>query len=150
MGAKLYINTYTIARFHIFTDMQTAEHKIVLDSAEISYDGSIVYITLKGSADLDEEEADKHLKAVFSLTKGAKAAVLVDTSNSFNNVSPEARRKLAGSCEHQIPKVAEAVVIKQLHHRVLFPVYQRLNKPNNPVKAFKKREEALAWLQGFL
>lgn len=130
--------------------MQTVEHKIVLDSAEISYDGSIVYITLKGSADLDEEEAEKHLKSVFSLTNGAKAAVLVDTTGSFNNVTPEARKKLAGSHERQVPKIAEAVVIKQLHHRLLFPFYQRLNRPNNPVKAFKKREEALVWLQGFL
>lgn len=130
--------------------MQTAEHKIVLNSAEISYDGSIVYITFKGSADIDEEEAEKHLEAVFSLTNGAKAVVLVDTTGSFNNVTPEARKLLAGSHEHEIPKIAEAIVIKQLHHRLLFPVYQRLNRPNNPVKAFKKRQDALVWLQGFL
>ncbi len=130
--------------------MQTANQKIVLDTAEISYDGSIVYINLVGSADLDCEEADKHLESVFSLTQGRRAAVLVDTTKSYNNVTPEARKKLSGNYDREIPKIAEAVVIKQLHHRLIFPFYQRLNKPDNPAKAFKKREDALAWLQGFL
>lgn len=75
--------------------------------------------------------------------------MLVDTTLGFSNVSPEARKILAGK-ENNIPKVAEAMVIKSLPNRLLFRFYQKRDNPDNPVKAFSNRDDALDWLKAFI
>lgn len=124
--------------------------KVELDSAEFEYDGSILVVNLIGRKEIDREEAEKHIKAVYSITNGEEACVLVDTTNSYNNVTSEARKIFAGKHDNKIPKIAEAFVIQQLHSRILFRFYQKLAKTNNPCQAFKTKDKALIWLNGFV
>ncbi|MBA3682030.1 MAG: hypothetical protein H0W73_12845 [Bacteroidetes bacterium] len=44
---------------------------------------------------------------------------------------------------------AEALVINSLAQKILLNVYVKLKKPERPAKFFKKKEEAIKWLEQF-
>ena len=45
---------------------------------------------------------------------------------------------------------AEAFVINSLSHKILANIYLKFTKPERPVKFFKKKDEALKWLENYI
>jgi hypothetical protein len=116
-------------------------------SARFEYDGSILTVTFINDEDIDLEEAHRHIDACSKLVGDVPALVLVDTTQSYASVTAEARRLLSGSGERIIPKIAEAIVLKHLHTRLLARFYIKVDRPPNPIKVFSCPNEAREWLK---
>jgi hypothetical protein len=70
-------------------------------------------------------------------------ALIVDTGD-FTTHSPESTR-YARSVEEQDPFLCIAILAEGLARRLAFNVYVRIFRPNVPMRAFERREEAEAW-----
>ncbi|MBK9283955.1 MAG: hypothetical protein IPM51_06490 [Sphingobacteriaceae bacterium] len=117
---------------------KTASFKILNDS--------ILEVTLLENDELiDLEEAKAQFNEITTLTDGKPMAVLLDASKSLHQITPQAKKFLAENDK----KLAEAIVVKALHQRIIATFYINLvsKKQKHPTKIFSNRVEALAWLK---
>ncbi len=96
---------------------------------------------------IDEEEAKRHLAAANTIMLNKKALVLVDATESMHELTPEAKVFIAN---HPI-KIAEAILVKELHQRIIATFYLKLSKSlgNHPTKVFSNVNDAKKWLLTF-
>ncbi len=71
---------------------------------------------------------------------------LVDTKNSFGNITKEAKQYLANSPELNDINLANAIMINTLAMRIVIRTYIKIDKPIQPAKIFKSEVKALEWL----
>ncbi len=96
---------------------------------------------------IDEEEAKRHLEAANTIMSNQKALVLVDATESMHELTPEAKKYIAN---HPI-KIAEAILVKELHQRIIATFYLKLSKSlgNHPTRVFSDINDAKKWLLSF-
>lgn len=109
-------------------------------------DDKIIEIDYLSESEFELEDAIKANNAYFKLSKGKPYVSLIDVRGKFGNISHEARQHYATDEKTKHIRLAEAIVIDQLAHRIVARFYLKTNKPNNPVKIFKQRGEAVKWL----
>lgn len=88
-------------------------------------------------------------EAHMNLSKEDFFCVLLDTSDSFFTVSPEAKKKI-GSKEYARHLYASAFVVNSLATRLAGNFFIRFVKPEAPTRLFSDRETALNWLRSFV
>lgn len=109
-------------------------------------EGDIVLATfLNNNETIDLEEAKEHIKAVQSLVGDKKAPVLVDATQSMQQLTPDAKKYLADNDN----KTAEAILVKALHQRIIASFYLSIvsKNKNHPVNVFTDRAKAIQWLK---
>jgi hypothetical protein len=115
---------------------------------ELLPEGILQVTFLKGEDVIDLEEAKRHVEIGNSLTKGTAVPVMVDATQLLHELSKEGRDYIA---QYSLKK-AEAILVKELHQRIIATFYLKLSGKINkhPVKVFNKREDAIAWLKTFI
>ncbi len=100
---------------------------------------------LDNNLDFDKEEAERQLKYLNNITHGKKFKVLIDATESFHIPTNEAKEILAANDL----KIAEAILIKQTHQRIVANFYMKLTKKKqkHPIKVFSNKEKAIEWLK---
>ena len=78
------------------------------------------------------------------LSKGNKRAVL-SVAGLYGSMTPEARKVDINDAGGYT--MALAIVIRELHQRLLANFYFKLKQVNYPVKTFKNEDDAVEWLQ---
>ncbi len=109
-------------------------------------DDKIIEIDYLSENEFELEDAIKANNAYFELSNGQPFVSLIDVRGKFGNISHEARQHYVTNEKTKNIRLAEAIVIDQLGHRIVANFYLKINKPNNPVKIFKQRDEAIKWL----
>lgn len=115
---------------------------------ELLPEGILQVTFLKGEDVIDLEEAKRQVEIGNLITKGSALPVLVDATQSLHELSKEGREYIA---QYSLKK-AEAILVKELHQRIIATFYLKLSGHINkhPVKVFNKREDAIAWLKTFI
>ena len=114
--------------------------------ADITIDprGFIELKFIPSSEKFDLEEAKLQYKIATSISKERPYLVLIDTTQAIITPNEEAQKFIAELDD----RLAEAFVIKSLGYRLLSKFYIKLST-KNPVRVFKDRESAIAWLLSF-
>lgn len=107
-------------------------------------------LRVAGNSNVHIELADmmENDVAFRELLQGSRAPFLVLFGENVT-ISVEAREYFSESQRSQI-KTAEALVVPQLHHKMLARNHTHSRKPQHPTMTFDSEEDALAWLQQFV
>jgi hypothetical protein len=109
---------------------------------EIDKRGFLRISLIDNSHLFDEDEAKRQIAAAHHLTNGLSYKVLVDTTESTNTPTLEAK-KIIAEVEN---KTKEAVLIKSLGNRILGNIYLKLINRRYPSKLFTNEKAAIDWL----
>ena len=116
-------------------------------TAELSWmqEGILLVKFNKSNEMIDLEEAKEQFTAAMKLTGGKKAKVLVDATESMQQMTHEAKEYLAGN----EMKLTEAIVVKAIHQRLIASFFIKVveKKQLHPVKVFNDMQKALDWLK---
>lgn len=108
-------------------------------------EGNILFLKFKDNdIEIDLEEAKLHQQIAEKLTNSKKMLVLVDARDSMHMLTKEASEFIAAVDV----KIAEAIVVKELHQRLLATFYLKFvqAKSKHPIKVFTDIEKAKSWL----
>ncbi|MGE0568715.1 MAG: hypothetical protein AB7O73_12255 [Bacteroidia bacterium] len=108
-------------------------------------EGNILFLKFKDNdIEIDLEEAKLHQQIAEKLTNSKKMLVLVDARDSMHMLTKEASEFIAAVDV----KIAEAIVVKELHQRLLATFYLKFVqvKSKHPIKVFTDIEKAKSWL----
>ena len=107
----------------------------------------IVLVRVRDYADVDIQDSLETFEAVKRLGKGVKIPVLVFTGEG-GTVTDESRRFSASNKAGE-PTLAEAIVVKNLAHKLIVNFLIKFHMPGRPMKMFTKEAEAIKWLKSF-
>ncbi len=133
-----FIPIFTLAMVASETVISTRCSDIVL------LEPSIVRSAAREGIEMDMPELLENIGAVKRLAGGNKVGLLL-VFPQLADISMEAHRHR--DPQYEAIKVAEAIVICTLGHRLLADVYARMRSKAHPVKVFGDEEKALAWLR---
>lgn len=113
----------------------------------ITKEGLLKIRFLPNSLEIDLEEAKAQIDAAEKLTGNQNMYVLVDARQSMHELTNEAKDYIA---KHPNKK-AEAILVKELHQRIVASFYLKLSsyQNNHPVKVFNDEQAAIGWLLSF-
>ena len=126
----------------------TIIEEIQLETAVVSLrtDG-IIHIRVRDYAEVDIDDSLETFEAVKKLGNGEKMPVLVFTGEG-GTVTDESKR-FSASKEAGEPTLAEAIVVKNLAHKLIINFLIKFHRPGRPMKMFTKANEAIKWLKSY-
>ena len=104
----------------------------------------IIRAAAREGTEMDVPELLENIAAVKHLSGEARVAVLLVFPEEAS-ITMEAHRHR--DQEYEQRKIAEAIVIRSLGHRLLADVYARLRGKSHPIKVFADEERAMIWLR---
>ena len=124
------------------------QKRTAIANFELIPPGILQVTFLKGQEEIDLEEAKRQVAIGEELTKGMPMPVLVDATESLHELTKEAKDYIA---QFSLKK-AEAILVKELHQRIIATFYLKLSGKVNkhPTKVFNHREDAINWLKNYL
>lgn len=108
-------------------------------------EGGIIRVEIKPNIELQPEDLDENAEAYGKILQGKKGLFLI-VFHDFGKSSPESRQKFGDKKRGEIKK-AEALVVRELSHRMESNFYVNRLKPAHPVGIFDNEEDAIAWLK---
>ena len=118
--------------------------KVITPSALILVDDNVVKTYTNPGSELNEESANENAEAILDLIVDARVFhLVVPDPTTLITLNP----REYGNTAFETLKMAEAIVIKTLGHRMLanFYVKERINK--YPIRIFDDENDALAWFK---
>jgi hypothetical protein len=110
-------------------------------------DEGIVHARLKPHIELDLADAEEAIRAITTVSRGARRPVFVDMT-AIKFMSRDARMYFAGPETANVESAA-ALLVRSPLTRAIGNFFLGLNKPLFPTRLFTSESEALAWLRGF-
>jgi hypothetical protein len=107
----------------------------------------IVYVFFKDGMEITVPVQGRLLVAYHEVTGGILHPFIFETGVD-TSINKEARDN-AVLMEDRSPVGRSAVVANNTAHLLIANFYLKFNKPKNPYKVFKSRDEAIKWLKSF-
>lgn len=110
-------------------------------------DDGILVIRYKNNLDFDIEKAKSAIQICENISNGKKMSVLIFTGE-FGDMPDDTRKYLSGKslANHRL---AVALVIKSLAHRIMAFFIISIRKKYYPSMIFSNERDALTWLKKF-
>ena len=105
----------------------------------------IILVRVRDYAEVDICDSLETFEAVKKLGNGKKMPVLVFTGEG-GTVTDESRR-FSASKEAGEPTLAEAIVVKNLAHKLIVNFLIKFHRPGRPMRMFTREGEAVKWLK---
>ena len=119
------------------------EQTVQLKNSQIKILNKDIFFVLY-QKDVHLELSDfKEARAIFEEWSANRNLKLLVEFPNFTSVSSQARDFAE---KNPIAAIAEAIVYKSLAQRILVRFYLLVNRQNHPVRAFRNRARAIAWL----
>jgi hypothetical protein len=106
----------------------------------------IIHIDIFPDVDLDVMEIDLLHQSVLQLSNNEKYAAIA-TSGFGSTISPAAREYSANHHSIKNYRIALAIIVDNLAHRLVGNFFIKFNKPKSPAKLFTSKDEAIEWLR---
>ncbi|MBL4625165.1 MAG: hypothetical protein JKY42_08515 [Flavobacteriales bacterium] len=110
-------------------------------------DKDYTLLRFKDKIDFEEEDATEINDITFEWVKGKPFVVLVDARNIRSNISHKARERFNNDKRISGIRKGQAIVVNNLHTRMLANFYMKFHKPANPIKVFSNYQKAVEWLR---
>jgi hypothetical protein len=104
----------------------------------------ILHVYYKSNTVIDVDIQEKVSKAAFELTGNKKCPCLFEAGD-YCVLTKEARAN-AIKKESDFPATVSAVLVQNLAYKMIADFYNKVNKPKQPYKTFRKVEDAVTWL----
>lgn len=101
----------------------------------------------KDKVDFELEDAIEVDDLTYELVEAKPFVTLVDARNVRSNMSHEARKHFATNKKITAIRKAQAIVVNNLHTKLIANFYMNFHRPSNPVKVFTKYEDAESWVK---
>jgi len=111
-------------------------------------DSGLAYVECFPNTKVDREKAIIFFEECKKLSGGVAKPVLIDAKDMLV-VDRKARQYFSSEAAVSITKAA-AILIGSPISQVIGSFFIGLNRPPFPIKLFSDRDEAIAWLKGFL
>lgn len=112
------------------------------------YENTLVKVVTHENQVLDVEDM-KEIQAARRKLVDGKPYLIYSVTESFASITPEAR--LFGTQKEVIDeRLALAIVVKTLTHRIIGNFFIQLHKKHTPAKLFSNEKDAVKWLMKFL
>lgn len=108
----------------------------------------LVILKFKDNIVLEKEDAKEVDQVIFDkLVKGKPFVVIVDARDVNSSISHEAREFFSKDELVLEIRKAHALVVNNLHTKILANFYIKFHKPINPIKIFSDFDEAYDWVK---
>ncbi len=120
---------------------------IELDKAHLYLlDKGFTLLIFKDKVDFELEDAIEVDDITLDFVDGKPFVTLVDARNISSNMSHEAREYFANDKRIIDIRKAQAIVVNNLHSRLIANFYMTFYKPANPIKIFSDYDKAKKWI----
>ena len=106
-----------------------------------------ICLIYKSNINFELDDAIETNNVIYEMAEGKPFVVLVDGRGVYGNITNEARNYFVTDVKTKDIRLAEAILIDNLPARIFARFYIKVNKPNNPVQIFSKKDEAEKWLE---
>ncbi len=139
----IIFGTYTVKLINIKLNY-TQEIKLEFCTIALRNDGIIENrFSYEEPYEIDAHHVQEIADTITLLSQGKQCAVL-NVAGLYGSMTPEARKvDINGASQYTL---ALAIVISELHQRLLANFYFKLKQVNYPIKTFKSEEDAVEWL----
>lgn len=104
-------------------------------------------LRFKDQVDFEIEDAIEVDDKTYEFVEGKSFVTLVDARNIRSNISHEAREFFATDKKIVAIRKAQAIVVNNLHSRLIANFYMTFHKPTNPIKIFSDYDKAENWVR---
>lgn len=119
--------------------------KVETDVAYISMcDDGIVRVLFKKNKEINPSSLKNLFETFNDLAKGVSYPYLYSAEDGSVIFTTDGNA-YSKQNQHAFPKVCSAFVVTSLAHRLIANFYLKINKPVNPSKLFKDKEDAESW-----
>ena len=118
--------------------------KVITSSALIIIDDDVVKTYTNPDMEYDDQAANENIEAIWGQVRGKRIFNLI-VSDPTTHVTVEARGFTHREFEKL--KIAEAIVIKTLGHRILADYYAQAKSRKYPCKVFDCESKAIEWFE---
>jgi hypothetical protein len=109
------------------------------------YDNGLIESLIHEGAHIDVPYLLEGKQLIERVLQGKKAYVLNEGAG-FYRITREAR-ELSASKDYSSHIACIAVITKHVAIKLVFDLYNKIDKPSVPTKAFTDREQAMKWLE---
>ena len=117
------------------------------DSAIFELREDYLYVRYKDGSIVDLNEAKIQSLIVLELCQGKKVPFIVDFLDISFSVDDESRHYFANIGPHVQLRKSQAILVNNLHSKLISSFYIKFHKPNNPTKLFDTIQDALFWIK---
>ena len=110
-------------------------------------DEGLTLLKFKDKVDFELEDAIEVDEILINLVEGKPFVILIDARNIRSSMSHEARDFFANDKNIIDIRKAQAIVVNNLHSRLIAKFYMTFNKPPNPIKIFNDYKKAEVWIK---
>ena len=107
-------------------------------------DDDMVRVEVKKNVEPELEDLEENYNAYKKLFKAQKLYFLI-VFNEGSNTSLEVRNQFASQNRSSF-KIAEAIVVKSMPHKLIANFVLKVQKPEHKMQVFNNEKEALDWL----
>ena len=104
-------------------------------------------LIFKDKVNFEVKDAIEVDEITYDLIKGGSFVTLVDARNIRSSISHEAREFFASNKKITKIRKGQAIVLNNLHTKLLANFYMKFHKPKNPVKIFSDYDKAEKWIR---
>lgn len=122
--------------------------RLFKEFGQLEYENRILSVRISEGLELTEQILETIFLEGDKLAEGSRFCVLADVRNNVSS-SSEAR-KYGAKNEHTRNHIAYAMLADTTAVILLSNFFIKVNRPAIPTRLFKKEDEALTWLKGFL
>lgn len=118
-----------------------------LYSATITFDEEgVLLVKFKDNVEVGIGEAIELVDVSLELVAGKSFYLLVDARDIFSSMDHESRKYIAGHEEYNRLNIAQAIIVNNMHIRLIANFYFKFYGHVNPVKVFTDIDEGKRWL----
>jgi hypothetical protein len=101
----------------------------------------------KDKVEFDLDDAIEVDDITFDFVEGKPFVTLVDARNIRSSMSHEARNHFATNKKITDIRKAQAIVVNNLHTKLIANFYMNFHRPANPIKIFNDYDKADKWVR---
>jgi hypothetical protein len=107
----------------------------------------LILLQFKDKVDFELDNAIEVLEHIYDFVEGKPFVLIADARDIRSNMSHEARQKFATDKKISTIRKAQALVVNNLHSRLIANFYLNFHKPTDPLKVFNDYNKALDWIK---
>ena len=121
---------------------------IELEKAKLSLiEEGLTLLVFKDNVNFELEDALEVDEFTYDFTEGGNFVTLVDARNIRSSITHEARDFFAKDGKSSPFRKGQAIVVNNLHIKLLANFYMKFHKPEDPVKIFRDYNKAEKWIR---
>lgn len=106
-----------------------------------------ILLQFKDKVKFELEDAIEVMDIIYDFVEGKSFVILSDARDIRSDMSNEARKHFANDKKNVAIRKGQAIVVNNLHTKIIANFYMKFDKPANHIKIFSDYEKAEKWVR---